>query len=397
MQRSNTATRHCTPSFMRLGIACLLVMGALGLGDERGIKAQGLPPCDERATHQDPPWVNLDWCLEVVINDESAGELAFSALAVGAGGTLYATRPFSGEVLAFRDTDGDALPDTPEVVISGLTLPNGLAWHEGALYISGGARLDRWQDGALTTLVDDLPAGGGLWTGRLTIGPDERLYVGVGAPCDLCEREALGRAALWSYALDGSDPRQVATGLREPADMAFLHGDLWTVDTAPGAATGGALDRLIRVEAGAFYGWPYCPALTSSPPAPAGIECASLPPPALAFPTHSHPIGMEAYTATTFPRIQNHLILVLRGSQGTAQLEGYTLVAVPVDEDGQAGAYRVLLPEPADPATNTVPLLRMHYVESGFWPRRPLDIAISPEGWLYISVQGGIIYALRPR
>jgi glucose/arabinose dehydrogenase len=372
----------------------MLVMSLLGLGV---VRATDLPPCAERPTHQDPPWVNLDWCLEVVIKDESGGELAFSALAVGEDGTLYATRPLTGEILALTDSNGDALPDLPEVIASGLILPNGLVWYAGALYISGGPRIDRLQAGELVTLVEDVSSGSGLWTGRLTVGPDERLYVGSGAPCDLCERDAPGRAAIWSYALDGSDARQVASGLREPADMAFLNGQLWAVDTASDQGMGAAPDRLIRVEEGAFYGWPYCPALPGSPPMPAELECASIPAPALTFPAGSNPVGLEAYTSTTFPRIQNSLIVVLHGSRGTAQLEGYTLVVVPVDETGRAGDYRVILPEPVNPETNTVPLMRMHYVESGFWPLRPLDVAVSPGGWIYVSVTGGLIYALRPR
>lgn len=353
-------------------------------------QGQDLPPCPERPTHQDPPWVSLDWCLEVVIKDESAGELAFSALAVGPDGTLYATRPHTGEILALTDTDSDALPDAPQVIADGLTLPNGLVWHDDALYISGGARLDRWRDNQLVTLVDDLPSGSGFWTGRLTIGPDERLYVGSGAPCERCEQNAPGRATIWSYALDGSDPQVIATGIREPMDVAFLGGYLWSVDTAPDQTTEVDGDRLLQIEPGAFYGWPECPVQGENG------DCTNLPLAALTFPTHSHPVGLEAYTANTFPRIQNHLLVVLSGSQGTAALEGYTLVAVPIQSDGSASDYRIIVPESAT-TEFAVPLLRMHYVKSGFWPLRPLDVAVSPEGWIYISVSGGSIYALRPR
>ena len=353
-------------------------------------QAQDLPPCAERPTHQDPPWVSLDWCLEVVIKDGQAGELAFSALAVGPDGTLYATRPHTGEILALTDTDGDALPDSPQVIADGLTLPNGLVWHDGALYISGGARLDRWRDNQLVTLVDDLPSGSGFWTGRLTIGPDERLYVGSGAPCDWCEQAIPGRAAIWSFALDGSDPQLIATGIREPMDVAFLNGYLWTVDTARDQTTEVDRDRLLQIEQGAFYGWPTCLAQREN------SDCSSIPPAALTFPTHSHPVGLEAYTATTLPSIQNHLLVVLNGSRGTAALEGYTLVAVPIQADGKASDYRIIVPESAT-AEFAVPLLRMHYVKSGFWPLRPLDVAVSPEGWIYVSVSGGSIYALRPR
>ncbi len=85
--------------------------------------------------------------MEEVINDPTLGELAFTALAAAPDGTLYAARPLAGEVWALADTNGDFLPDTPHLVADGLTLPNGLDYHDGALYISGGSHVYRLQDG----------------------------------------------------------------------------------------------------------------------------------------------------------------------------------------------------------------------------------------------------------
>src|SRR5262249_25564746 len=82
-----------------------------------------LPKCQDRPTWVDPPWVQgSDWCLERLVQDDSAGELSYTALAAAPDGTLYAARPYAGQVLALRDTDGDGLPETPQVVAEGLTL-----------------------------------------------------------------------------------------------------------------------------------------------------------------------------------------------------------------------------------------------------------------------------------
>ncbi len=357
-----------------------------------------LPVCAERPTQIDPPWINgLDWCLEEVIADDSAGELGFTALAAGPDGTLYAARPLDGQILALTDTDGDGLPENPTVIAEGLTLPNGLAYHEGALYVSGGATIYRIEDQTVEVLVDNVPAGAGFWTGGVTIA-NERIYVAVGSACDFCDTDAPGRGAIWSYALDGSDARQVASGLRQPGDVAFFNGNLWTLDSARDDATGDNLDELNQVEDGEHYGWPYCSGADNERDWPDGaFDCAAAAKPALTFPTHSNPTGMAAYSSDTFPKIHNSLLVVLNGSYNQSWLEGFSLVAVLFDDAGAASGYRVILPEQTDPRSPPgMTLQAIHYQGSGVWPRRPIDVTVSAEGWIYLSVGGGRILALRP-
>ncbi|HLV37403.1 MAG TPA: hypothetical protein VKY59_19950, partial [Spirillospora sp.] len=74
------------------------------------MSAQELPPCAQRPTFRDPPWIDgLRYCLENVIHEPEAGELGFTALAAAPDGTLYAARPLHGQVLAITDTNGDGL------------------------------------------------------------------------------------------------------------------------------------------------------------------------------------------------------------------------------------------------------------------------------------------------
>jgi glucose/arabinose dehydrogenase len=361
-------------------------------------QAQLLPPCHERPTHQDPPWVDGKlWCLERVYADPGAGELAFSALAVGDDGTLYAARPLDGEVYAFDHTDDDLLPDRPRLVVDGLTLPNGLAYHDGWLYISGGAHIYRWRDSSLETLVDDLPAGAtGFWTGGIVIGDDERIYVATGAACDFCESADPERGAILSFALDGSDKQVIATGLRHPADLAFLNGELWTVDTARDGLAGEAdLDELNRVVPGGNFGWPYCKAdnLEDMP----GADCGTMQAPALRLPTHSRPIGLAAYESDTFPFIQNSLLVVLSGALNDPNPRALGLFVIPVGDNGNLQPLDILIPRQSGFywSSPELALERINHQGSGFWPRRPLDVAVSPEGWIYVSVSGGSILALR--
>jgi glucose/arabinose dehydrogenase len=361
-----------------------------------------LPKCQERPTWIDPPWVDgFDWCLERFLNDASAGELGYTALAAAPDGTLYAARPNTGEVLALTDEDGDGLPESPRVIAGGMTLPNGLAYYDGALYISGGANIYRLVGDTLETLVHDVPSGAGFWTGGLTVGSDERIYIAIGATCDYCEQDDPARGSIWSYALDGSDPQRVATGLRQPADVAFRDGELWTLDSVRDQIDEPDMDEVNRVILGANFGWPYCVGADNRPDTLAGdFDCTEAVAPALMLPTHSTPIGMTVYDHDALPDIQNDLLVSLHGSYNQSNLEGYALALIHFGEDGQPSEYRIIVPEqtinPQSPPPYIYPLAEIQYQESGFWPRRPIDVTVSREGWIYLSVGGGQLFALRP-
>jgi glucose/arabinose dehydrogenase len=362
-----------------------------------------LPECQDRPTWTDPPWVNgLEWCLERVLKDDSAGELGYTALAAVPDGTLYAARPNSGEILLLVDEDGDGLPETPRVVADGLTMPNGLAFYEDALYITGAQHIYRMDsDFQVEMLVDNLPWGAGFWTGGLTIGPDERIYVAVGATCDYCEQTDTTRGAIWSYTLDGSDPQQVANGLRQPGDVAFHDGVLWTLDSARDGLDAPDLDEINRVTEGANFGWPYCFGADNQPDSLGGdFDCAQAVAPALVLPTHSTPMRLETYSADALFSLKNNLLVVLHGSYNQSDLQGYALAVVQFDDTGNPSGYRVIIPEqaiyPQQQSSYVYPLAEIQYQESGLWPHRPLDVTVSREGWIYISVGGGQIFALRP-
>lgn len=347
--------------------------------------------CFYRPTMLSQPWVGTEVpCLEDVINDLSLGELAFTALAVSPDNTLYATRPYEGSVYAFTDSDGDYLPDSPRLVADGLTLPNGLAWHEGALYIAGGAYVYRLGNDALTTLVDDLPVGEGFWTGGIAVGGD-RIYVTTGAPCDFCVPDDPARGAVLSFDLDGNDRQIVATGLRQPSDLAFLNGVLYVVDSArDGLFNTPDLDEINRVEPGAFFGFPYC--VGANVPDLPGGDCARAVSPVVTLPTASTPLGMTAYTSDLIPDYTGKLLVALGGSYNQIELRGFSLAAVSPDD----GMWRVIMPSNPSVLTHFT-VEEMSYRGSGVWPHRPYDVAVNDWGWVYISVGGGRILAFRPQ
>jgi len=388
-------TRNAPPPFIRLLLPALLLLLAAPAAAQAD-----LPPCGQRPGYLERPWVDaLRFCLELVIQDDAAGELAFTALAAAADGTLYAARPLAGTVLAISDSDGDGLPDTARAAASGLTRPAALAYHDGALYIVDAARVYRLRGGALRVIVDGLPAGGGFWNAGVAVGPDERLYVATGAPCDHCVPDDPARGAVLSFSLDGNDRRVEARGLRHPAGLAFAAGALWTVDTArDGLFDTPGLDELNRVTPGAHFGWPFCVGAASSPDWPAGaFDCAGAAPPALTFPTHSQPQALAAYRGGALPSLQNALLVALGGSRGRVDLRGSAVAAVYFDASGAPTGYHVILPEePQTTQTQGFTLQELNYRLSGLYPSRPYGVAVSREGWVYIS-SGRRIIVIRPQ
>ncbi|MEZ4667629.1 MAG: PQQ-dependent sugar dehydrogenase [Anaerolineae bacterium] len=361
-----------------------------------------LSPCDRRPHFIDPPWVSTQYyCAEQVIVDDSGGELGFTSLVASPDGSLYATRPLQGEVLRLTDLDGDGLPETPEVIAEGLSYPNGLAWFDGSLYITGGANIYRLRDGELTILVNDLPSGAGFWTGGIAVGDNQRMYVATGATCDSCTQNEATRGAILSFSLDGLDQQVEVTGLRRPNDLTLLRGELWTIDSAPDyVAANSYFDEINRVVSQANFGWPHCIGMNKkSDVLEQNYDCQATAAPSITLASHSNPNGIVGYEGTAFPNLKNSLLVTLGGSYNQAELIGYTLVSIKFDDSGNALEPHVILPEiPHDgPQWAGINLQKIHYQASGFWPHRPYDVTISREGWIYVSVGGGRIWALRPR
>ena len=89
------------------------------------------------------------------------------------------------------------------------------------------------------------------------------------------------------------------------------------------------------------------------------------------------------------------LLVALAGSSGQFDLRGYALAQIQPD----TGEVVVRIPQPAD-AGGPVDFARvqdLNYRTVGFYPERPYDVAVSQQGWVYISLSNGRILAIRPQ
>ncbi|MCY3947138.1 MAG: PQQ-dependent sugar dehydrogenase [Anaerolineaceae bacterium] len=353
-------------------------------------------PCDDRPTLMDPPWIDGGrFCAELVYQSPRNEALALVSLAVGPDGTLYAASPLRGEVWALRDSDDDRLPDRAQRLLSGLLRPTGMDWHDNALYILSGAGILRLPAGAQhpELFVANLPLQGGQAGGDLVVGPDGTLYASLAAPCSQCEPG--DGPSILAISPDGDRHSTMARGLRLPSGLAMRNGELWATDSIgrADAAQGDALDEINRIQAGAHYGWPWCSGSQRLPVSPATGDCEAFRAPALSLQTGSTPLGLAHYNHDALPDLRDSLLVTLHGSRHRIELRGYALAVIRFDAEGRPLAPEVIIPQQS--GSFSFSLSKLNYLGKGFWPERPLDVAISPEGWIYVSVTGGRILALR--
>jgi hypothetical protein len=102
------------------------------------------------------------------------------------------------------------------------------------------------------------------------------------------------------------------------------------------------------------------------------------------------------YRGDALPYLKDTLLVVLAGTVNQAYMDGYAVVGVRLDAQGNPTGSQVLIPAQSTAKGEQFNLQQYNYRTSGFWPRRPLDVAVDPRGWVYISVGDGLIISLRP-
>ncbi len=144
------------------------------------------------------------------------------SMALGPQGTVFVGSQYAGKVHAVVDSDGDHKADRIVVIASGLDQPNGVAMRNGALYVATASRLLRFDEiekhldapPAPVTVRDDLPnaKAGHTWK-FIAFGPDDMLYMSVGAPCNVCLSPPMV-SSIVRMKPDGSGMEVFAEGVR---------------------------------------------------------------------------------------------------------------------------------------------------------------------------------------
>ena len=172
-------------------------------------------PVDERVSY-----INLKpgFHIEIYAEAQGARQMAYSET----GKILYVgTRNRGdGKVFAVQDTDGDYKADVVKVIAEGLNQPNGVALRDGDLFVAEINRILKFEDidnnldnPTYTVVRDDFPTITHHGWKYIKFGPDGKLYVPIGAPCNTCD-EGDPFAAIHRMNHDGTGLEVFARGVR---------------------------------------------------------------------------------------------------------------------------------------------------------------------------------------
>ncbi|GMU76033.1 MAG: gluconolaconase [Gammaproteobacteria bacterium] len=318
------------------------------------------------------------------------------SMAMGPGGTLFVGTQRGGKVFAVRGALG-AVPQLL-VVAEGLKMPNGVAFHEGALYVAEPERILRFdgiearleQPPAPVVVGDSLPTKGMLHAWRyIAFGPDGKLYVGLGSPCNVCNEP--GFSAILRMNPDGSGREYFARGIRNSVGFTWdpETGDLWFTDNGRDMlGDDRPADELNHAtRPGLDFGFPYCHAGTISDPEFGGLgHCKDAVAPVQLLGPHVAALGLRFYTGIMFPAAYRHQVFIAEHGSWNRSKEagrtGYRVTLVRLKQ-GKAVSYEPFIEG---------------FLDGEEVLGRPVDLLVAADGALLVSDDtAGAIYRISYR
>jgi len=317
------------------------------------------------------------------------------SLARGPKGTIFVGSRNLGQVRAVIDRDGDQRADDVVVIAQGLAMPNGIAMRGGALYVAEIGRVLRFDDienhlyapPVAAVVRNDLPRRAHHGWRYIAFGPDDRLYISVGAPCNICD-EPPPFASIISMRADGTDPQVYARGIRNSVGFAWhpATGDLWFTDNGRDHLGDDAPpDELNHASGpGQHFGYPYCHGGNIADPEFGDrAACSEFRPPAARLGAHVASLGMQFYAGDMFPpRYRGHIFIAEHGSWNRSEKAGYRISLVHLDGN-RAVQYETFAEG---------------WLQDGDAWGRPVDLLVLPDGSLLVSDDAaGAIYRISYR
>lgn len=269
------------------------------------------------------------------------------SMAMGDDGTLFVGTRNENRVYAIQDRDNDFRADNIIILDTALQMPNGVAYKDGSLYVAEVGRLLRYDNiesqlnnpPKPTVVYDDYPTEFHHGWKYIAFGPDDKLYVPVGAPCNICDSTASDKrfSTITRMDADGSNREVYAQGVRNTV------GFTWHPDTKEMWFTDNGRDmlgddippcELNRVtEAGQHFGFPYCHGgVVKDPEFGDQRPCSDFVAPVVAFGAHVAPLGVKFYTGTMFPEKYKGMALVAQhGSWNRTKKVGYSILQLQLE------------------------------------------------------------------
>lgn len=288
----------------------------------------------------------------------------------------------AGKLHALVDKDGDYIADEHIVLADDLDTPNGIVFHEGDLYVALLTKLIVYrdiennlkEDAPYELLFDGFPDETHHGWKYMALGPDNKLYITVGAPCNQCLSEDTIFATISRLDLDGSNLEVYAHGVRNSVGFTWHPetGDMWFTengrdmmgDNMPG-------DELNRApEKGMHFGYPYCHQGDVVDPEFEDHNCADYTPPVQVLGPHVAALGLKFYTGEQFPdSLHGDIFIAEHGSWNRSTPIGYRITRVELD---------------GNEAVSYTPFVDGWLQGSSAWGR-PVDVMVMDDGSMLIS------------
>jgi len=296
-------------------------------------------------------------------------------------GTVFVSTRLLDKIYAVVDKDGKREVKT---LVSGLYRPNGIALHDGTLYIAELNKISKIDNVEVqldslpkpTLIYDDLPSDEPHGWKFLTVGPDNKLYFNIGAPCNIC-MPSPAHAQIRRINLDGSGAEVVARGIRQIVGMDWhpvLKQLYFTENQRDWLSEDLPHDKLNRVTRPGQdnFGFPFChQGNLPDQQFGWGHNCNEFTQPIALLGPHSAPLGMRFYTGNMFPREYRNAIFIARhGSWNKTVKIGGDIVVAKLNPDGTVKSVEPFI---------TGFLVNNNYIG------RPVDIELMKDGSILIS------------
>ena len=280
----------------------------------------------------------------------SAGLTNARSLRIDDKGNVFVSTRTIDKVYAITDKNGKKEVKT---IATGLNSPNGIALHNGTLYIAEINEISKIDNIAdqldnppkPTVIYDDLPSDAPHGWKFLTVGPDNRLYFNIGAPCNIC-MPSDRHAQIRSINLDGSDMKVVARGIRQIVGMDWhptLKQLYFTENQRDWLSEDQPNDKLNRVTQPGKdnFGFPYCGGGDIPDPQFGwGHSCDEFTKPIAPLGPHSAPLGMRFYTGKMFPaQYRNAVFIARHGSWNKSKKLGGDVIVAHLNPDGTVKSF----------------------------------------------------------
>jgi glucose/arabinose dehydrogenase len=312
----------------------------------------------------------------------------------GAKGTLFVGNRSGNKVYAVTDDDKDGVANKVYVIDNGLNSPNGVAFRNGSLYVAEISRILRYDDienrlgnpPEPVVINDKLPTDKHHGWKFIAFGPDDKLYVPVGAPCNICEKQDPVYSSLTRMNPDGSGLEVYASGIRNTVGFAWhpQTKELWFTENGRDQMGDDipAEELNHAPKKGMHFGYPYChQGDTPDPEFGKKRNCSEFTAPAINMMPHAAALGMRFYTGNMFAaEFKDRIFIAEHGSWNRSEKSGYRVMMVRLERNK---------------AVDYLPFATGWVSSSGKTIGRPVDIEIAADGAMLVSDDDrGAIYRI---